>query len=209
MRTTTLICVALFSMIQLLIGCGGGSHILQESHDISRHHVIDKYLIGVDDIVQVNVWRNPELSVSVPVRPDGKISVPLLGDVEAGGKTPEQVATLISQNLVTFVRDPQVTVILTQLNSHEYISRVRITGAVQAQRSLPFRQGMTVLDVVLESGGPSVFASSDDSKLFRREADGNMHRYDIHLDEILTQGELSTNYRLIPGDVISVPERAF
>src|SRR5690606_7617163 len=129
---------------------------------------IDNYRIGVDDIVQVSVWRNPELGITVPVRPDGMISVPLVGDVAAGGRTPAEVAGDIQQKLADYVRDPQVAVILTELRSHEYLSRVRVTGAVRQPISIPYRQGMTVLDAVLAAGGLTEFAAPDRADLFRR-----------------------------------------
>jgi polysaccharide export outer membrane protein len=168
------------------------------------------YRIGVDDTVQVSVWRNPELSISVPVRPDGKISVPLIGDVQAGGKTPEEVAASIEQQLASYVRDPKVAVILTQLNSHEFISRVRVTGAVRTPVSMPYRQGMTVLDAVLQAGGVTEFAAADRTRLYRRPAAGADARpYNVRLGAILDKGDLETNFPVQPGDVITVPERAF
>src|SRR5690606_3705223 len=118
---------------------------------------VGDYLIGVDDIVQVTVWRNPELGITVPVRPDGRISVPRVGDVVAGGLAVAGVAADIQDKLSAFVRDPQVAVILTDLRSHEYLSRVRVTGAVRQPVSIPFRQGMTVLDAVLAAGGVNEF----------------------------------------------------
>jgi len=169
---------------------------------------VTAYRIGVDDEVKVSVWQNPGLDVSVPVRPDGKISVPLVGDIEAGGRTPEEVAGEIQEKLKTFVRDPQVTVILTQLRSHEYLSRVRVTGAVRSPVSVPYRQGMTVLDAVLAAGGTNEFAAADRTELYRKEGEGT-RAYAVRLDRILKNGELSTNYPVQPGDVITVPERAF
>lgn len=169
---------------------------------------VSAYRIGVDDEVKVSVWQNPGLDVSVPVRPDGKISVPLVGDVEAGGKTPEDVATDIKDRLQAFVRDPQVTVILTQLRSHEYLSRVRVTGAVRQPVSVPYRQGMTVLDAVLAAGGTTEFAAPDRAELYRKDGDGT-RAYAVKLNRILQSGELSTNYAVQPGDVITVPERVF
>ncbi|HEY8682445.1 MAG TPA: XrtA/PEP-CTERM system exopolysaccharide export protein [Rhodanobacter sp.] len=166
------------------------------------------YHIGVDDQLQISVWHNPDLSVSVPVRPDGKITVPLIGDVDAGGKTPEEVATEVKDKLKAFVRDPQVAVILTELRSHEYLSRVRVTGAVRAPVSIPYRQGMTVLDAVLAAGGTTEFASADHTELYRKVGDGTQS-YAIRLDNILQKGELGTNYPVQPGDVITVPQRAF
>jgi polysaccharide export outer membrane protein len=169
---------------------------------------VTAYRIGVDDEVKVSVWQNPGLDVSVPVRPDGKISVPLVGDVDAGGRTPEEVAADIQDKLKTYVRDPQVTVILTQLRSHEYLSRVRVTGAVHSPVSVPFRQGMTVLDAVLAAGGTNEFAAADSTELYRKEGEAT-RAYAVRLDRILQKGDLSTNYPVAPGDVITVPERVF
>jgi polysaccharide export outer membrane protein len=174
-------------------------------------HVEGSYRIGVDDRVQVTVWRNPELSVTVPVRPDGKISVPLIGDVDAGGHTPEEVAAIIRQKLSAYIRDPNVAVILTDLRSHEFLSRIRVTGAVRAPRSIPYRQGMTVLDAVLEAGGVNDFAAPNRSKLYRRDSKDRAKTdvHDVDLGDILNRGKLETNYPLLPGDVITVPERLF
>ncbi len=166
------------------------------------------YHIGVDDQLQVSVWHNPDLSVSVPVRPDGKITVPLIGDVQAGGRTPEQVADEIKDKLKAYVRDPQVAVILTSLRSHEYLSRVRVTGAVRTPVSIPYRQGMTVLDAILAAGGTTEFAAPDRTELYRKSG-SETRPYAIRLDKILQKGELTTNYPVQPGDVITVPQRAF
>ena len=166
------------------------------------------YRIGADDRLQITVWRNPELSVAVPVRPDGKISVPLIGDVLAGGSTPEQVAALIKQKLTAFIREPNVTVLVVELRSHEYLSRVRVTGAVRTPRSIPYRQGMTVLDAVLEAGGTSDFAAPNRAKLYRK-GKGKTNVIDIELGDILNKGKLQTNITLRPGDVVTVPERLF
>lgn len=169
---------------------------------------VSVYRIGVDDIVQVSVWHNPDLDAKVPVRPDGKISVPLIGDVEAGGKTPSEVSAEIAEKLKAYVRDPQVAVILTELRSHEYLSRVRVTGAVRQPISVPYRQGMTVLDAVLAAGGTTEFAAPDRTELYRKSGDSTK-AFAVRLDEILQKGNLSTNYPAQPGDVITVPQRAF
>lgn len=171
-------------------------------------YVEGDYRIGVDDRLQITVWRNPELSVTVPVRPDGKISAPLIGDVQAGGNTPTQVAVLIKDKLSSFIREPNVTVILTELRSHEFLSRVRVTGAVRTPRSMPYRQGMTVLDAVLEAGGVNDFASPNRTKLYRKSKT-KTDIVDIDLSDILTKGKLDTNYELRPGDVVTIPERLF
>lgn len=176
--------------------------------DAVQTQAVDAYRIGVDDQVQVAVWRNPELGITVPVRPDGMISVPLIGDVLAGGRTPPEVAKDIQDKLSAYVRDPQVAVILTQLRSHEYLSRVRVTGAVRQPVSVPFRPGMTVLDAVLAAGGLTEFAAADRAELHRKTGD-SARAYDVKLDRILGRGDLTTNYPVAPGDVITVPERTF
>ncbi len=170
--------------------------------------VTETYRIGVDDSIQVSVWRNPELSVTVPVRPDGMISVPLIGDVQAGGRTPMEVSGEIKKKLAVYVREPNVTIMVTGLRSHEFLNRIRVTGAVRQARSMPYRQGMTVLDAVLEAGGPNDFASPNGTKLYRKIND-EPKVYDVELRDVLEKGDLETNYQLLPGDVITVPERLF
>lgn len=173
--------------------------------------LVSEYRIGVDDLVMVSVWGNNNLSITVPVRPDGRISIPLIGDVLAGGHTPSEVATVVEAGLRDYVRDPKVSIILLELRSHEFISRVRITGAVRAPQSVPYRQGMTVLDLVLLAGGPNEFASPDRTRLYRRGGiEGNKSMsLSVKLDDILSQGKMATNFSLLPGDVVTVPERLF
>lgn len=170
--------------------------------------LVDEYRIGVDDLVQVTVWKNPDLSVSVPVRPDGKISMPLAGEVQAGGRTPEEVAQAITDKLSHYIRDPQVAVILTELRSHQFLSRVRVSGAVRTPASMPYRQGMTVLDLVLEAGGLNDFAAGNSAKLYRQSSEG-MVAIPVELADILHDGKVQTNYAIEPGDILTVPERLF
>jgi len=170
--------------------------------------IVSEYHIGIDDVLKVNVWRNPDLNVTVPVRPDGKISVPLVGDAHAGGKTAEEVASIIKKKLSKFIRDPQVTVIITSLRSHEFLTRIRVTGAVQKPISIKFRQGMTVLDAVLAAGGVNSFAAANRTKLYRRE-DGKTVVISIYLDDVLYEGNLASNILLTSGDIVTVPERLF
>jgi polysaccharide export outer membrane protein len=206
MRTTLLLLVV--SGFLLLAGCATPMGSSSAPKVDPQAQAVSAYKIGVDDEVKVSVWQNPGLDISVPVRPDGMISVPLVGDIAAGGRTPEEVSAEIQEKLKTFIRDPQVTVILTQLRSHEYLSRVRVTGAVRQPVSVPFRQGMTVLDAVLAAGGTNEFAAGDRTELYRKEGDAT-HAYAVHLDRILKDGELATNYPVQPGDVITIPERSF
>ncbi|WP_456372375.1 XrtA/PEP-CTERM system exopolysaccharide export protein [Thiolapillus sp.] len=189
-------------------GCVTQPVALTQGPPPAGSEVVEQYKVGVDDTLSVSVWRNPELSVSAVVRPDGMITVPVIGDVVAAGKTPEDVSADIKERLSRYIRNPQVAVSVTRLVSNAYLTRVRVTGAVVQPVSSPHRPGMTVLDAVLEAGGVTEFAAPDDARLYRK-VDGNINAYPIHLKQILQKGDLSTNYELLPGDIISIPERSF
>jgi len=170
--------------------------------------LVESYRMGVGDQVQVDVWKNPELSVQLPIRPDGKIAVPLIGDVVAAGKTPEELAEDIKGRLKGYVKSPNVTVILSSLQGHEFLSRIRVTGSVAQNISISYHQGMTVLDAVLEAGSVTIYADANRTKLHRRTAEGPQS-YDVRLKDIMEDGDMSTNILLLPGDIITVPERLF
>ena len=198
--------VAILSCCAFVFGCA--SQPAQNEKNASLAESSEDYKIGVDDMVQVSVWRNPEMTVTVPVRPDGKISVPLAGDVRAGGLTAPEVATAIEQKLSYYIRDPKVTVIITALHSHAFLTRVRVTGAVRTPMSLPHRPGMTVLDAVLEAGGPNEFAAPNRTRLHRKGAT-KVEVIPVRLGDILNNGRLQSNVDVRPGDVITVPESLF
>jgi polysaccharide export outer membrane protein len=198
--------ISAFALV--VAGCAGMGESPEPVVSADQPFAGGDYRIGVDDRVQVAVWRNPELSVTAPVRPDGKISVPIIGDVEAGGRTPSEVAESIKKQLSAYIREPSVAVILTELRSHEFLTRVRVTGAVRTPRSMPHRQGMTVLDAVLEAGGVNDFASPNRTKLYRKLKD-KTEVFEIELGDILKKGRLETNLLLRSGDMITVPERLF
>lgn len=170
--------------------------------------LVKSYKMAVGDEIQINVWKNPELSLGEPIRPDGKISVPLVGDVMAVGFTPEELATMIETRLANFIKAPNVTVILTSIQGHEFLSRIRVTGAVTNNMSMSYHQGMTVLDAVLEAGSVTLFADANNTKLHRRSGEGSVS-YDIRLKNIMQDGDMLTNVTLMPGDIISVPESSF
>ena len=203
--------IVLFLMVLATVSCAKRAVISEDEGKPATSasaKKVDNYKIGVDDGLSINVWRNPELSVNVPVRPDGKISVPLIGDVAAGGLTAEEVAASIKQKLSNYIRDPNVTVIVTGLRSHEFLSRVRVTGAVRQPKSMVYRDGMTVLDAVLEAGGLNDFAAGNRTKLYRKTP-SKIDVIEIKLDNILLKGKLDTNEELRPGDIVTVPERLF
>jgi polysaccharide biosynthesis/export protein len=161
------------------------------------------YKIGIGDNLRIDVYRNADLSVNVTVRPDGKVTVPVAGDVAVGGRTPEEVSKVISAALGEYIRDPIVTTTVVGLGTNEYLTRVRVTGAVAQPSSRPYRNGMTVIDVILESGGVTEFANPSATILYR----ANGERLKIRLDRLLKGADMSTNFAIKPGDTISVPER--
>ena len=164
-----------------------------------------EYRIGVGDSLVVTVYGHDDVTSTVTVRPDGKITVPIAGDVHVGGGIPEDVAKEIAEALAVYIRNPIVTVTVDDISSADYLSRVRVTGAVEEPQSVGFKNGMTVMDVVLEAGGVTEFANPARTKIFRQ----GLEPIAIRLDRILSGRDLSTNVRLRPGDVISIPERTF
>jgi len=211
-RMYTLPGLALLLIVTLLAGCAGPSASsrdqIQRALSVSTNTSVDEYLLGVSDVVRVSVWRNEDLSIEAPVRPDGKISVPLVGDVQASGRTPEALASDIESSLGQYIRQPQVSIVVTSMGSHEFTDRVRVTGAVQQPVSVPHRAGMTVLDVVLGAGGATPFAALNNSMLYRT-LDGEVIAIPVRLEDILNNGDVTTNYAIRPGDILSVPERNF
>lgn len=190
----------------ILAACSSNKAVsLPEAADAS---VLAEYRIGVGDALSVNVWRNPEMSLNVPVRPDGKISMPLIGDIMAADLTTEQLSQNITKSLTTYIRSPQVTVIVTNPSSSDFQRRVRITGAVASPQSIPYREGMTVLDLVLLAGGPNQFASANKAKLYRK-VNNELKVYPIKLEDLINDGDVATNYPLQPSDIVTVPERNF
>lgn len=167
-----------------------------------------EYRIGVDDDLDINVWRNPELSLKVRVRPDGKISMPLIGDLPAADMTSSELAQSIGKQLSNYVKNPQVTVIVSNPSSSDFLRRVRVTGAVKNPQSIAYRDGMTVLDLVLLAGGLNDFASGNRATLYRK-INGTTKAYPIKLDDLINDGDVDTNYTLQPSDIVSVPERVF
>lgn len=165
-----------------------------------------EYKIGPGDTLQVFVWRNPDLSVTVPVRPDGKISTPLVEDMPAVGKTPTQLARDVEKVLAEYVRSPEVNIIVTlPVNA---FNQVRVIGQVQKPAAIAYREGMTVLDALLAVGGLGTFAAGNRSHLVRT-VDGRQTEIPLKLDALLNKGDMTQNLALRPGDVLVVPESRF
>jgi polysaccharide biosynthesis/export protein len=173
-------------------------------------NVSPDYRIGPGDTLQVFVWRNPELSTSVPVRPDGKISTPLVENMTAVGKTPSQLARDMESVLNEFIRSPKVNIIVTGPTST--LSQVRVIGQVAKPMGVPFREGMTVLDLVLQVGGLSQFAAGNRAKIVREDAahpGGKPTEIRVRLADLVNKGDMSQNVTLKSGDVLVVPQTLF
>jgi polysaccharide export outer membrane protein len=164
------------------------------------------YVIGPGDSLQVFVWRSPELSTTVPVRPDGKISTPLVEDMIAVGKTPSLLARDIEKVLAEYIRSPQVNVIVSIPVSA--FSQIKVIGQVMNPQSMPYREGMRVLDVVLAAGGLGEFAAGNRAKVVRKEH-GKEQELRVKLDDLINKGDMKHNLELKPGDVLVVPESFF
>ena len=164
------------------------------------------YIIGPGDVLQVFVWRNPELTTTIPVRPDGKISTPLVEDMVAVGKNPSALARDIERVLAEYVKSPQVNVIVTQPVSA--YSQVKVMGQVLRPQALAYRDGMTVLDAVLATGGLAQFAAGNRAKILR-SVGGKPTEIPVKLGKLLEGGDLSQNLSLKPGDVLLIPESRF
>lgn len=165
-----------------------------------------EYIIGPGDSLQIFVWRNPELTTTVPVRPDGKISTPLVEDLVAVGKTPSKLARDIETVLSEFVRSPQVNVIVT--NAVSTFSQVRVVGQVTTPQALPYREGMTVLDAILAVGGLDEYAAGNRGKIVRTEG-GKPREIKVRISDLVNKGDVAENVSLRPGDVLVVPEARF
>ena len=196
-------------VIFTLTACGGSRPLMENDRPpaVTRSET-PQFRLGTGDVIAVSVWKNPDLSARVPVRPDGYVSLPLVGEVMAGGRTPMEIANDTEQKLTQYIRTPKVSVIIEDIPSAEFQNRVRVVGGVAEPKSISHRDGMTVIDLVLEAGGVNEFASPNAAKLYRT-INGTARVFEIHLADILSKGRLETNYPLIPGDVITIPERRF
>jgi polysaccharide export outer membrane protein len=192
----------------LLSACGSSSRNLADMPVNVQEYSSEEYQIGVGDQIRIEVWGNERLSLDVPVRPDGKISMSLIGDVLAAGFSTNSLSESITSKLLEYIKNPQVSVIVTNPSSSDFQQRIRVTGAVNSPQSVPYRKGMTVLDLVLLAGGPNEFAVPNDSKLYRK-SEGQVKVYPIYLDDILKAGKLESNYMLVPSDIVTIPERSF
>jgi len=165
-----------------------------------------QYLIGPLDTLQITVWRNPDLSTTVLVRPDGKVSVPLVEDLTAIGKTPTQLARDVEKAMSRFIRDPVVTVLVTQFNG-PYGEQIRVVGEAARPQALAYRQRMTLLDVMIAVGGLTDFADGNNASVLRTSEGSRQYR--VRLKDLVRRGDVSANIEMRPGDVVIIPQSWF
>lgn len=200
--------VSVFAGAFLLTGCASqDDKRLELPRASGDEQYSTRYRIAPGDSVQIFVWRNPEVSTSVPVRPDGLLSAPLLEEVPAAGKTPAELARDLEAELSTYLRDPLVTVIVEGFVG-TYREQIRILGEASQPRALLYNDSMTLLDVLIQVGGITDFADGNNATLVR-VVDGKQQEYRLRLDDLIREGDISANVDMRPGDVIIVPEAWF
>jgi len=165
------------------------------------------YTIGPGDTLKVFVWRHDDLSATVPVRPDGRISTPLVEDMQAAGKTPTQLARDVEGVLKEFIRTPTVNIIVEKFVG-TFGEQIRVVGQAANPQALPYRDGMTLLDVMIAVGGLGEFAAGNRAKLIRK-VDGKQTEIKVRVDDLLNDGDISQNVAVRPGDVVIIPEARF
>jgi polysaccharide export outer membrane protein len=165
------------------------------------------YVIGPGDSLNVFVWGDSELSTEVVVRPDGLITTPLVEDLQASGKTPTELARSLEEKLSKFVKNPKVTISVTSFVGR-YTEQVRVVGQAAQPQSLPYRDGMTLLDVIISVGGLTEFAAGNKATIVRKVG-GTTKQFRVRLDDLIRDGDISANTRMMPGDVLIIPESWF
>ncbi len=195
-----------------LTGCAGsssGPQLPPASFVAMQEGPGEEYVIGPLDELTVFVWRNPELGASVQVRPDGRITTPLITDMPAVGKTPSMLAEDLKLQLSQYIQEPLVSVIVNKF-AGTFSQQVRVVGATEKPASIPYRANMTLLDAMISVGGLSEFASGNRAKLIRFDKEsGRQREFALRLSDLLKKGDSRANVMLMPGDVIIIPESSF
>ena len=190
----------------VVLGLGGcGATFPPAPAEIAKFEA--SYLIGPGDAVQIVVWRNPELSMSIPVRPDGKITTPLVEDLPASGRTPTQLAREIEKSLAKYIQSPVVTVVVTGFVG-PYSEQIRVIGEAARPQALPYRQHMTLLDVMIAVGGITDFAAGNKASILRASS-GKREQLGVRLIDLVKGGDLSANVAMRPGDIVVIPQSFF
>lgn len=196
--------------MMFLEGCATSYPLLPSSLGVAAStNSPDKYtyLIGPGDSLNIFVWRNPEVSMTVTVRPDGMITTPLVEDLPVSGKTPSHVAREIEKALAKYIKDPMVTVLMTGFIG-PYSEQIRVVGEAVKPQALAYRQHMTLLDVMIAVGGLTTYAAGNDATIVRM-VDGKQRQFSVHIDDLIKDGDISANVDMLPGDTIIIPESWF
>lgn len=190
-------------------GCGGSLPTVSPEAAAAAEPVNSRsdYVIGAGDGLQVFVWGHDDLSTGVTVRPDGAISTPLVEDLAAAGRTPTELARAVEVVLAEFVRSPTVTVIVQEFVG-EFDRQIRVVGQAAKPQSLNYREGMTLLDVMIEVGGLAEFASGNRAKIVR-DTNGRKVSIPVRINDLMNKGEMKQNVKMRPGDVLIIPESFF
>jgi len=194
----------LISVIGFLITTGCSNTKLETA---SYSQKSPAYIIGPGDTLDIFVWGNEELSSTVPVRPDGRITTPLVEDVEASGKTPSELARTMEQRLKRFIKNPIVTVIVTEFVGR-YSEQIRVIGKAQEPQAIPYSENMTLLDVMIAVGGLTEFAAGNKATIVR-VIDGEQKEFGVRLNDLIKYGDISKNVDMQPGDILIIPESFF
>jgi len=197
----------LLTVLALLAACAGSSGTGALPTADQSLTPSAEYIIGPGDVLQVYVWDKPELTVEVPVRPDGMITIPLVEDMVAVSKTPTQLARDVETKLAEYVRTPQVNIIVKDFRG-TYVKQIRVVGQAVSPQSLSYQSGMTVLDVMIEVGGLTEFAAGNRAKVIRW-VNGEQQEIRVRLKDLISDGEINENIEMRPGDVLIIPESIF
>lgn len=190
----------------LLTACQTGPS-LPEAPAVLHGQAVPDYVIGPGDRLNVRVWRHGDLSATVPVRPDGRITTPLIENMMAAGKTPVELARDLELALAEFIREPTVTVLVESV-AMTFARQVRVIGQAANPQAIEYRDGMTVLDVMIAVGGLTNFAAGNRATILRT-VDGEITQYSVRLHDLINRGDTSANVQVLPGDVLVIPETRF
>jgi len=200
-------CIFWLVMVLGLVLLGGCSTAPTASNLSTAAPAVERYIIGPGDSLDIYVRDNPTLTTTVPVRPDGRISIPLVQSITAAGKTPDQLAEDLQKELSRYIRSPLVTVIVKCFVG-AYSQQVRVVGQAATPRAVPYRSGMTVLDLMIDVGGLTKFAAGNKAKIVRRLPDGAEQTIPVRLGDLMN-GKITENVRMHPGDILIIPESLF
>lgn len=199
--------LVLFGFLSLA-GCSTQKADIIIAEEVEDAAEVPEYIMGPGDSIQIFVWHNPDVSITVPVRPDGRISTPLIDNLVVSGKTPTQLSAEIEVLLSHYIKNPLVTVIVTGYVG-TFSGQIRVVGEAATPQALPYRSGMSILDVMIEVGGLTEFAAGNRATVVRKQEDGTEKIMRVRLGDLLEDGDISANFQMQPGDILIIPQSYF